>query len=168
MNEWFRTDLTKRPNRPLGVTILTLLLALSAGLLPLIFSVMLLFTPVGEIVGPLNLIFSTIVALGVLVSAFGTWRGIPRFRDLLVTFSTLHFVGVAFNNALLALEGVVPEDRTVITWGRVIRSAFSIGIVFWYFKLSDRANYFFDSYEGVSPEDDIDDLDAEPEGAGYR
>ena len=129
---------------------------------------MFLFTPVREIVGPLNLIFSTIVALGVLVSAFGTWRGIPRFRDMLVTFSTLHFVGIAFNNALLALEGVVPEGRAAFTWGRVIRSAISIGIVLWYFKLSDRADYFFESYEGVSPEDDIDNLDAEPEGAGYR
>ena len=168
MKEWFRTDLTRRPSRPLGVTILTLLLALSAGLLPLILSVMFLFTPVGEIIGPLNLIFSTIVALGVLVSAFGTWRGIPRFRDMLVTFSTLHFIGIAFNNALLALEGVVPEGRTAFTWGRVIRSAISIGIVLWYFKLSDRADYFFDSYEGVSPKDDIDNLDAEPEGAGYR
>ena len=78
---------------------------------------MFLFTPVREIVGPLNLIFSTIVALGVLVSAFGTWRGIPRFRDMLVTFSTLHFVGIAFNNALLALEGVVPEGRAALPGG---------------------------------------------------
>ncbi len=68
--DWVQT------HRPLGVWLLTLWYVLFAGLIPAGISIWLYFHPPGQqVIFPLQLLFSTLLGLAVIVTAGGAWRG---------------------------------------------------------------------------------------------
>lgn len=130
------------PKRPLGVWIITIYLGIMAGLFPLIAGIG-LFASGSGFVGPLGLAFTVLLAVGIIISAVGAWRGSARARDVLVALAVLHYLALAFNNGMLALNEAVPDDRLFLTWGRVVRSLVYAGIIVWYFRLSGRPDDFY-------------------------
>ena len=128
--------------RPLGVRIITIYLGIMAGIFPIIAGIG-LFASGSGLVGPIGLVFSILLAGGIIVSAVGAWRGSARARDMLVTLAVVHYLMLALNNGMLALDESVPDDRIFLTWGRAVRSLVYAGIVVWYFRLSDRADEFY-------------------------
>ena len=129
--------------RPVGIWILTIYLLITAGLVPLIVSVTFFFNGSGFI-SIYQLLFSVLVALGVIISAIGAWFGNKLAKDLLIVFGLIHYLLLAYQNGYVAIREIMPADRLTLTWGRSIRSLVYAGIIIWYFRLSKRTDLFYE------------------------
>ena len=141
---------TARGKRPLGVWLLTIYLALFAGIAPLLLLTFLLAaeTPTTEASIPAGpaLVVPAFTGLGVLVSSIAAWRGRNWGRYALVAFSALHYGLVAANNLGMLWNDTLPDVpslQPVRLWGRVIRGPIYIAIVAWYFLASKGAKEFY-------------------------
>ena len=133
------------PKRPIGVWLLTVYAGLVAGVLPLAVVIVALvtsnvFEEAG--VGGLGLALSTLLNLGVIVSAIGAWRGNNNFRRALLLLITAHYVLIAVNNFTFLAAGQVPSDEQGRLWGRVLRGFLYPAIYIWYFNRSATKAFF--------------------------
>ena len=137
------TNMDQNVKRPKGVWILTIWILVMAGLVPLI-ALALFFINGSGFNNVYQLIFSVLVALGVIISAISAWAGIKRAKNFLVVFSLIHYLLLAYQNGLIAYRELVPTDRLALTWGRSIRSIVYSVIIIWYFYISKKTDKFYE------------------------
>ncbi|HAV77591.1 MAG TPA: hypothetical protein DCX53_09595 [Anaerolineae bacterium] len=120
-------------SRPTGVWILTIYALIFVGIAPFLLSIFLLIT--GNISGTgFSIIFSLPIAIGVIASAIGAWKGSERARKSLLIIVTIHYVLVAINNYIFINSGQVPDDEQIRLWGRVLRGFIYPAVYIWYFN----------------------------------
>ncbi len=84
-----------------------------AGLVPLIALVIFLINGSG-FSDVYQLIFSVLVAIGVIISAISAWAGNKRAKIFLVVFSLVHYLLLAYQNGLIAYKEMVPTGRWLL------------------------------------------------------
>jgi hypothetical protein len=138
-----------RPKRPVGVWILTIYLAIFAGMAPLSLLAFLFVAERGAeqpLLGPSSVI-SIVTGLGTIISAIAAWRGKNWGRYALVGFAALHYGLVSAKNYVLLQADDLPDVASLDPmrlWGRVLRGPIYVAIVGWYFLLSKGAKGFYD------------------------
>lgn len=137
--------------RPVGITVLCVLIVISLGLIPIWFAYWFLTNQELARLTGMNLYAffgNLVIALGIIVSALFTWKGSNRAKKVLVSLVWVHVAGVVFNNinllinpSLLGLESL--DDRQMaklfINAGRAI---FWLVLLHWYFN-TEKAKAFF-------------------------
>lgn len=141
--------------RPLSVKILTIYLAIFAGMAPLAVSVMIIMSSIQE---PTETFFSIwsiagsiLIGIGVICSAIAAWQGKNGGRYLLVALTVLHYGLIAANNYSLLQADFLPDVSTLEPerlWARVIRGPIYIAIVVWYFIFNRRSREFYEQNNG--------------------
>lgn len=136
--------------RPVGVWILTLHLALFAGIVPLLLLAYLVAdersTHTGSMPSGAGLLVPVLIGVGVVVSAIAAWRGKNWGRYALVAFAALHYGLVAANNFVMLQGDTFPDVASLQParlWGRVIRGPIYVVFIAWYFLVSERARGFY-------------------------
>ncbi len=140
----------EKPTRPFGVWFLTIYMGLFAGLFPLGASLFLMFSPEAQAATGIiasGLIMPIILAIVVIITAIGAWRGDNRFKFAFLIAVTIHYILMGYQNyqiAQLASSGVIDSSLAPRAWGRAFRGVFWIPFCWWYFT-SQRASPFYES-----------------------
>ena len=139
-NNAINTDVSK-PDRPLGVWLLTIYALVFLGLLPLLLSIMMLLS--GSISGnAISIIFPLILCAGIVISAIGAWQGNEKARKLFLVLITINYIFIAINNYLMLNSGEVAAELQRQAWGRVIRGViYPIGFI-WYFSKPSTKEFY--------------------------
>jgi hypothetical protein len=125
-----------RPERPTGVSILTILNGFSAGFIPAIGAITQIANAARQ--SPDDITLATLcLAVGlpvaIISAAIGAFLGSDRSRVALLVLITLFYSLRAFQNASLAVTGALPEDQQMLAYGQILWSSLWIGINAWYF-----------------------------------
>lgn len=131
--------------RPIGVWFFTIYVGLFAGAVPSVVALWMFvgFPEARDYLTPFTMAGSVLLGFGVLVSSVMAWRGLRWARYALVAFAALHYLGVAYNNYVIASSGMAPEGKEALMWGRVVRSLLTASIVAWYFLLNQKVQEFY-------------------------
>ncbi len=127
-------DIPQRPERPLGVTALTIWDGVMVGVVPAIRSgIIIANTSNQESISILTLCLATGIPIAIVSAAFGTFRGNDRARLSLLVLLTIYFSLNAFQSVILLVSSdLIPEEQLSSVW-RIITAIISVGINLWYF-----------------------------------
>lgn len=137
--------------RPVGVTVLCILVAISLGIIP-IWLAYLFFTnqELSSLTG-MNLaafLGNFAISMGIVASAFLTWKGSNRAKTIMFSLVWLHVAGVIYNNinllidpSLLGLDAL-NEKQTTKLLTNIGRSVLWLVLLHWYFSTQKAKTYF--------------------------
>jgi len=137
------TIMERRP-RPIGVWIATIWAGLFAGLFPLALMLFFCFGPANgyEIVGPIAVLLSVCLGVGVILAAIGTWTGNGTARYALAALVLIHYGLVAYQNYQLVAAGIEVRGSAALPFGRVVRSILTASLIAGYLLVSRGARSF--------------------------
>lgn len=129
--------------RPVGITVICILISISLGLIPLWWVSHFIHDSVEKELLGLNLaalIVNAAIAVGIIVAAFFTWKGKSRAKNILIALVWIHVLGIAFNNAgvllnpsALGIESLNDRQMTKLLMN-IGRAAIWLVLVHWYFN----------------------------------
>lgn len=141
----------ERPIRPLGVWLLPIYSLIFDGLFPFSIGVLLLFQENIELT-PLNLVSmagNILLTLGIMVTAYLTWRGNDRARLWFLILLSLYNALLIGNTLYLMSYTQVPADMTGTVLGRIIRAVL-FPIVYWIYFSRESVRRFFRFHSQVA------------------
>ena len=143
MNTFDADDQPQRPDRPLGVTILSIWDGVSVGVIPALrMGIMIASNPNLEEISILTLCVSIGLPITIVTAALGTYRGSDPARLSLLILLTIYFGLNAFQNAILLVSGgLTPEDQMQNSAG-IIGAILTVGINLWYFLRPNTISFF--------------------------
>ena len=143
MNTLEAGDQLQRPDRPLGVTILSIWDGVSVGVIPALrMGVMIASNPNLEEISILTLCVSIGLPITIVTAALGTYRGSAPARLSLLILLTIYFGLNAFQNVILLVSGgLTPEDQVRNSAG-IIGAILTVGINLWYFLRPNTISFF--------------------------
>lgn len=132
----------KRPDRPLGVTILTVWDGIFFGIIPIISIVFRLVR--GELSGdnPFSLYLTVFLAVLIIMVAFGTYIGNDRSRSFLIYIITIYQCLEAFNSVILLASGSIQTADSIFAVGTILIAFFWIALHVWYFLRPETLEFF--------------------------
>jgi hypothetical protein len=135
--------------RPMGIWVLTVSVAIFAGLVPILGYIFLLLNTevlAGMNVGLPQLVGGVTLAFSLLYFSCSVWRGNVKAKNVLLALVLLHWGAIIFNNVQLLLNeevmALIPVDQKQRPAANVVRSVLWIIGVYWYL-LSSRPKAFF-------------------------
>ena len=143
MNILDSEDQSLRPDRPVGVSILSIWDGVSVGVIPAIrMGIMIAGNPNQEDISILALCVSIGLPVTIITAALGTYRGNDLARLSLLILLTIYFGLNTFQNVILLVSGgLSPEDQVRISAG-IIGAILTVGINIWYFLRPNTITYF--------------------------
>jgi len=143
---------SKSVKRPKGVWIVTLWMALSAGLLPIVTALFMYFGPLQEerIMSASGLALSLSIAIAIIGSAAYAWLGFAWARIALIAFAVIHYGLIAHNLYSFWQSGVLPESRHIFVWTRMVRALITMTAIVLYLILNRNAKNFFRHYRQLA------------------
>ena len=143
MNTLDADDQLQRPDRPLGVTILSIWDGVSVGVIPALrMGIMIASNPNLEEISILTLCVSIGLPITIVTAALGTYRGSDPARLSLLILLTIYFGLNAFQNVILLVSGgLTPEDQVRNSAG-IIGAILTVGINLWYFLRPNTISFF--------------------------
>jgi len=122
-----------RPERPLGVTILTIWDGMTIGLFPLLMTTISLTR--GGDQTQVNLLTCLTLGLSsaILFTAIGAWRGHDGSRLGLILLLVIYYSTRAFSDVTILASGSLTEEKSLDAIGRLLRYAIICGVNAWYF-----------------------------------
>ena len=140
--------------RPTGVWILTIYAAIFAGIFPLVAVIALFVTGKGQAelgMTPIHLISSIGLAMGIIASAIGAWKGSQKAKMILLILITIHYLLIGLNNAYMLWSGLIPKQFQARVIGRVLRGLFYPAIYIWYFRKPSTQEFYSSNSVADSP-----------------
>lgn len=131
-----------RPERPLGVTLLTILDGFVSGALPLFSLVGLLRIGSAQSEATPLLFITILLSAGIIFTAIGAFRGHDGSRLALIVLIVLRYSLVSFNQAIPLFAGVLDAEMTLLAYGRIVRYIFWIALNVWYFLRPQTLAYY--------------------------
>jgi len=143
MNTLDSEDQTQRPDRPIGVSILSIWDGVSVGVIPALrMGIMIASNPNLEEISILTLCVSIGLPITIVTAAMGTYRGSDTARLSLLILLTIYFGLNAFQNVILLVSGgLTPEDQVRNSAG-IIGAILTVGINLWYFLRPNTISFF--------------------------
>lgn len=132
----------KRPDRPLGVLLLTLWDGIFFGILPILFTVFGLLRSGLEQALPITIYITTVLSVLIITTAFGTYAGHDRSRSALIYIVTIYQSLQAFNSVILIASGTLPLADLLFAVGRIFAAVFWIALHAWYFLRPATLEFF--------------------------
>ncbi len=131
-----------RPERPLGVTILTVWDGIFFGIIPLLTTVFGLVR--GKINGddPISIYINALLAVLIISVAIGTYTGNDRSRSFLIYLITIYQSLQAFNSLVLLASGSLQTADSVFAVGTILAAFFWIALHVWYFLKPDTLEFY--------------------------
>jgi len=136
-------DQPQRPDRPIGVSILSIWDGVSVGMIPALrMGIMIAGSPNLEDISILTLCVSVGLPITIITAAMGTYRGNDLARMSLLILLTIYFGLNTFQNVILLVSsGLPPEDQLRISVG-IVGAIITVGINIWYFLRRNTITYF--------------------------
>jgi hypothetical protein len=137
--------------RPIGLTILCVLLVISRGIIPLWLSfIFIQSNQISQLLGIGKGAFAvnTLISLGIILTGFFTWKGSVRAKKYLFIFVWANVLNVVLNNINILIDpsalGIesLNQKQTMQVVANVVRSAFWIVLLYWYFNTAKAKEYF--------------------------
>ena len=141
------------PPRPVGLWVITIWVALAAGVLPLAVALYVYFGHIAaaELVSTNQLIFSLVLGIGIIVSAVAAWAGKRWGRIAFIVLSFSYYGIIAYNNYQLAVAPDMPPAIVPRLWGRIANSIATIVAIGAYLMLNRNARRFYAKEATVPP-----------------
>lgn len=145
---WHESDIDEgqiRPERPLGISVLTIINGFYAGILPVFSTIGLLMnsqSPGQEDISLLFLCITIGIPVGIMTAAIGAFKGDDRARFGLLILLTIYFGLATFQDVTLAASGQYAEAGVLTALGRVLRSGIWLAINIWYFLRPSTIEFF--------------------------
>lgn len=141
--------------RPAGVWILSILIALGAGISPASIAVLALMR--GGVLleamgGPVFAAISLAFAVGIVYVAVGAWRGQSAARYKLVIMAALYYAHYAWVQFQAATGGLVSPSRVPVHQGRALRGVLMVVVVVCYFLFNPHARRFYAAHSTLEPD----------------
>lgn len=121
-----------RPERPIGVAILTLWDGIIFGIIPILSTVFGLLRSSNQEAFPITIYISTVLSVLIITVAIGTFTGSDRSRSALIYLVTLYQSIEAFNGVILIASGTLPTADLLFAIGRIFGALFWIALHIWY------------------------------------
>jgi hypothetical protein len=140
-----KDDISLRPERPFGVTALTIIDGFYAGLWPMMGAISSLTsasTNEGMKISWLALWFSIGLPITIITAAIGAYKGYDRARFWLLVLITTYFSLNTFQDLSLVSVGIYSRDMTFSAYGRILRSGVWLLLNIWYFLRSGTIAYY--------------------------
>lgn len=143
MNAMDAEDYPQRPERPLGVTLLTIWDGVSVGLIPAMRSGIIIASNSNqEQISLIALCLAIGLPIVIVTAALGTFRGDDRARLGLLILLTLYFGLNAFQNAVLLASGNLTPDDQLRSVSEILSAIITDGVNLWYFLRPQTIAYF--------------------------
>lgn len=143
MNTLDADDQLQRPDRPLGVTILSIWDGVSVGVIPALrMGIMIASNPNLEEISILTLCVSIGLPITIVTAALGTYRGSDPARLSLLILLTIYFGLNAFQNVILLVSGGLTLEDQVRNSAGIIGAILTVGINLWYFLRPNTISFF--------------------------
>jgi hypothetical protein len=121
-----------RPERPIGVSVLTIWNGMVAGLFPIIMLTITLMSE-GETAGTNPILcLSPLLSAAIIFTAIGAWRGHDGSRLGHIIVLVLYYGTLAFNTYATIVLGA-PRDERMLAYVRVTGYLFWVVVNTWYF-----------------------------------
>lgn len=130
MNEKRNQRLAQRPPRPMGVSILTILLGVVAGFYPII-SIAFSFMQSDQTTLPLCIPLA--ISSVLIFTAIGTYRGHDLSRLGFIMVVIIYYSLLILNELSLLSVNTHPDEIRLQSYGRILRHIVIIIINTWYF-----------------------------------
>lgn len=132
-----------RPERPVGVSVLTIWDGIALGVLPVLREGIAIATTSSD--GDFSIVFlcSAIgLPIAIVSAAIGTFKGNDRARLGLLILLAIYFILNIFQNTILRIAGNLTPEEQVTNLGRILVSIVSLFINLWYFLRPSTIAYF--------------------------
>jgi small basic protein len=123
----------QRPERPIGIAVLTLWDGIIFGIIPILSTVFGLLRSRSQEAFPVTIYISTVLSVLIITVAIGTFTGSDRSRAALIYLVTLYQSIEAFNSVILIASGTLPSADTLFAAVRIFSALFWIALHIWYF-----------------------------------
>lgn len=133
-----------KPKRPLGVWVFTIYSLVYDGIFPLTLAVLLFLQKDFELTATNTLIVgvSIVTSLGVIVSAYLTWKGNSKARIWFLILITLYNGLLVANSGYLFYTGQIEQNMIATITGRMVRGII-FPIVYWIYFSRELVKQFF-------------------------
>lgn len=134
MNNPGENLISQRPDRPLGVTVLSIWDGVAYGVLPAIrMGIAIAGNQNLEDISILTLCITIGLPITIVMAAFGTFQGNDRARLSLLVLLTIYYGLKSFQDVILFISGgVTAEDQVRISLG-IIGAVLVVLVNIWYF-----------------------------------
>lgn len=132
-----------RPERPLGVTVLSIWDGIALGVIPALQVGLTLSRSSSE--GDISIVTLCLgigIPIAIVTAAMGTFRGNDRARLGLLFLLSIYFILNIFQNVTLLIAGSLTLDNQVRSIGGIFVSIISLIINLWYFLRPNTIAYF--------------------------
>lgn len=132
-----------RPNRPLGVTVLSIWDGIALGVVPALLGGLALARTSSE--GDISLVTLCLgigIPIAIVTAAIGTFRGNDRARLGSLLLLAIYFILIIFQNVTLLIVGSLTPEEQVRSTGGILVSIISLVINLWYFLRASTIAYF--------------------------
>jgi len=144
-------DYPQRPERPLGVTLLTIWDGIAVGVIPAMRSGIIIASNSNQDqISIINLCLEIGLPVVIVTAALGTFRGDDRARLGLLILLTLYFGLNAFQNAVLLASGNLTPDDQLRSIGGILSAFITVSVNLWYFLRPQTIAYF---RKPINPQD---------------
>lgn len=130
-----------RPERPLGVTILSIWNGISLGLLPIVLQSVALTSGARAEFTPLTCL-TLLFSMGILFTALGTWRGHDPSRMGMLILLVVYHGFQSFNTSLPLFTEEVPAEARLQIYGQILRSVGWVIVNAWYFLRPSTIDFY--------------------------
>ena len=93
-------------------------------------------------------VLSAALAVGIIISAFFTWKGHTKAKKILIALVWVHVIGVVLNNLYFLVNpdllGVASRNDQFMTkvLMNIGRAVFWLVLMYWYFNTQKAKEYF--------------------------
>jgi hypothetical protein len=134
---------TPRPERPLGVTILTIWDGITAGVVPVITNMILVVQESNiDQISLVTLCLTVGIPIGIITVSLGTFLGNDRARLFLLFLLTLFHGLNSFQNVSMALGGTLSASDQLKAYASAFYSLLILGVNIWYFLRPKTIAYY--------------------------
>lgn len=135
-------EVVQRPDRPLGVILITIWDGIFFGIIPILSTVFGLLRGGLEDTLPFTIYLNAFISILVITAAIGAFAGSDRSRSALIYIITVYQSLGAFNSVILLASGTLPPADQVFAVGRIFSSLFWIALHIWYFLKPSTIEYY--------------------------
>ena len=149
--------------RPIGITVLCSLIAISLGAVPTYLAYLFLTNQEASNLTGMNLsafLLNASISIGIAVSSFFTWKGNIRAKQIMFSLIWIHAIGVVYNNisllinpSLLGFDALNVEQKTKL-FSNIVRAIMWLALIYWYFNTEKVKAFFSKATEISSPSSD--------------